>query len=316
MLSHQSATKWFSKILENDQSGNCEQKVLGLRRIFDSVLLEMFPNISDQGFYMAAIDKIFTTPIGSKYGTKESKRLQREFHSLRKYLNSVQHSQIEADIVGYVRSLRRLAVLIAFCATTHIPDEISTLVGKGDHKNRNIAEQFNSSDTSHPKDDGIHDREKVSPIFIFDRGTLKNAEVIKLLENEIDNLCNKIGGEVNKFIVTSMNRNELLLSLPLSRTKHRFTYPDDMSVLNLRPLHDFITNAHISKFAVFYLSDANSTTIFEMPSFLSASLFTLTIGILDDSYHDLSKKNRFDKLVKLENLSRFFNWSSIVIGNL
>jgi hypothetical protein len=298
MLSKESAEHWYDRIIQNHDNGTCEQKVLGLRRIFDSVLLEMFPNISEQAFYRARVDEIFNSKKLGKTKRSDYLKTKREFHLLREYLNNIQHSVIEADSDGYIQAVRRLSQLINFCSGIEIPSAILSIYKAECH---NISNET----TSKPKEN------KLTLCLIVDRRHLDSVDVLQGIEFGITKIKDETKNYGYGFVVLTLKDMESVLAFPYIGKKNRFSFQSQSNVELVRPLNDYLINASPSKLYLFYLSNAacsnSSNIVFNIKDI---SLF-MKIGIIPKEYQGLyvsHNTDNFDKLIKEDNLPQLFEW--------
>lgn len=308
MLSPDRAKEWFFQIKENHEYGNYEQKVLGLRRIFDGVLLEMFSDISEQAFYYTAVERIFESTKCNNYPTSDIKKLKREFHTLRKYLNNVQHSKVEADIKGYRCALRTLSTMINFCVSSAVP---STLIPSTKASNTS-----NSHKTIIDSNQNNLSSSKLTLIIIISRDNVVSPTQLYDIEGGIEFLKQHLEKIIKRFIVISINDCELLLSLPFRNSKHKFSLNNNNEVLSLRPLKNLIDSTKTSNIIVFYISTTNPRYNFTIPKFLTKTAeISMSIGIINKQSTLSDVSSSFDKLINEDNLPNFFNWVVKLIEN-
>ncbi|MDE6020023.1 MAG: hypothetical protein K2H01_03355 [Ruminococcus sp.] len=322
MLSKESALTWYQRIAENEKSGNYEQKVLGLRRIFNSVLLEMFPNISEQAFYCTCIDLIFKVKKNSgEYHYSFGKR-QREYHQLRLYFNNLMHSKIEADEKGYLTAVSRLSSLINFCSQIEIPTDVSIIYANAKVTESEFHER-NRNCTVNETTTKIESTTIVSSyptlcLIVDRRNDLSNTE-LQEIENGIKNVTkNAIKGNVN-FVVFTIKTNSSILAFPISEKKTRFSFNGISEEEQINPLRDYLVNLNPAVQYHFFLTKASAENRFRIPISLNELSFIMSIGIIENgNNHYLSDSrcsSRFDKLVLDSNLPSFFDWVGKIITN-
>lgn len=322
MLSKESALTWYQCIVANEKSGNCEQKVLGLRRIFDSVLLEMFPNISEQAFYCACVDEIFNVKKRQGEFRPSFSKNQREYHQLRLYFNNVQHSKIEADEKGYITAARRLSSLINFCSKIDIPVDVSTI-----YSDTSIKESKPTTN-SHKKRlvnvaNAKLESKQVAPmptlcIIVDRRNDLSNAQLHEI-ENGIKNIIKETVKINFNFVVFTIKNDSSILAFPISGKKSRFSFNGESEQEQIKPLRDYLINLKPEVQYHFFLTKASAERNFRIPVSLNDSSFLMSIGIIDGANEknlsDTRKLSNFDKLVLDSALPSFFGWIIKILNN-
>lgn len=324
MLPKESALAFYQSIVANETSGNYEQKVLGLRRIFNGVLLKMFPNISEQAFYCACIDNIFE--VKKKRGEFRSSfyKKQREYHQLRLYFNNIMHSKIEADEGGYLTATRSLSSLINFCSQIDIPVEVSTIFTHPDinSTSKNLSKRkINSAiDVEKSKTDSTT---VLSPpptlcLIVDRRNDLSKAQLLEI-ENGIKAVIKDALKANLNFVVFTIKNDSSILAFPLSEKKIRFSFNGYSEDEQIKPLRDYLVNLRPAVQYHFFLTNASEEKKFHIPVALNESSFLMRIGIvenrMDNDLSDTRKWSSFDKLILESNLPSFFDWIIRIINN-
>lgn len=324
MLPKESALSWYQRIVANEKSGNYEQKVLGLRRIFNSVLLEMFPNISEQAFYCACIDQIFEVKKSRGEFHPSFAKNQREYHKLRLYFNNIMHSKIEADEKGYLTAARSLTSLINFCSQIDVPTGVSTI--------------YSHIDAQSPKPKPIKRKEKTSQktvvskaelsqamptpptlcIIVDRRDDLSNSQLLEI-ENGITTISASSGNKKFNFVVFTIKGDSSVLAFPITGKKNRFSFNGSNEDEQINPLRDYLINLHPEIQYHFFLTKATVENRFHIPVSLNDSSFLMSIGIVEKDGDNRISENRnsssFDKLILSSNLPSFFDWVGKILNN-
>lgn len=321
MLSKETALSRFQGIVVNNSTGSYLQKILGLRYILDNVLLEMFPDISEQGGYLACIDQIFEVKKLNGEYTPSLERKRQEFHKLRKYFNNIMHSKIEANAVGYINATRELSSLINFCSQIEIPAEVSAIFTC-----TNVKVPSTSSIRSSNKTIANTIRPQVEPpsvmptlcLIVDRRPGLSDSQLLGI-DNGIKTITKKvIKGKFN-IVVFTIKRDSAVIAFPISGKKVQFPYSGDSENERIKPLRDCILNLNSDTQYHFLLTKATSECIFNPPVTLNDSSFLMTIGIVDNRFDayltDAQNNTTFDKLILESNLPSFFDWIVKIINN-
>ena len=324
MLTKESALAFYQGIVTNGKSGNYEQKVLGLRRIFNRVLLKMFPNISDQDFYRACIDQIFE--IKKKRGefrTSFSKN-QREYHQLRLYFNRIMHSEVVADEKGYYTAVQGLSSLINFCSKIDIPVDITSIYASQHIKaiNKESIKTKKIPNIQVEKTKTVSTSFKIIPptlcIIVDRRNDLSNEQLLEI-ENGIRIITNKaLKGNLN-FVVFTIKNNSSILAFPISEKKVRFTFNGISEEEKIKPLRDYLVNLKPEVQYHFFLTSASAEYSFRIPVALNDLSFIMSIGMIgkgiDRKLSYSRKLSHFDKLILDSNLPSFFDWIVKIVNN-
>lgn len=317
MLPKESALTWYQRIVDNEKSGNYEQKVLGLRRIFNSVLLEMFPNISEQAFYCACIDQIFEVKKNRGEFRPYFSKNQREYHQLRLYFNNLMHSKIEADEKGYLTATRRLSSLINFCSQLDIPADVSTIYASTNTYTHNT-KPVRRRDNSVPNE---IESNKVTPsevpapptlcLIVDRRIDLPKPQLLEI-ENGIKKITHNVAKSNFNLVVFTIKPDSSILAFPISEKKNRFSFNGSSEDEQIRPLRDYLVNLKPEIQYHFFLTRATTENKFRIPVSLNDSSFLMSIGIVENgTKNDLSdsrNSSNFDKLILDSNLPSFFDW--------
>lgn len=323
MLSKERALAWYQRIVDNEKSGNYEQKALGLRRIFNSVLLEMFPNISEQAYYCACIDHIFELKKQRGEFRPCFNKNQREYHQLRLYFNNLMHSKIEADEKGYLTAIRRLSSLISFCSQIEIPREVYTIY---DNTNENVPntklvrrrdKQTVNAVTPKAESKPIVTNPPTLCLIVDRRYDLTNSQLFEI-ENGITAITNNaIKGKFN-FVVFTIKNDTSILAFPISAKKARFSFNNPSTEEQINPLRDYLINLKPKVQYHFFLTKASADNKFRIPILLNNSSFIMSIGIVEKSVDNYISESRnssnFDKLILDSNLPSFFDWIIKIIN--
>lgn len=303
MLANESALTWYSKILQNDKTGNLEQKILGLRLIFDSLLLEMFPNRSSQDFYYSGIELIFANIKSTDKSRKNNELAKKDFHKLRDYLNSIQHSKIEADNLGYITCIKRLVSLIQFCSDTYPPNEVKLLFTN--KKSEKTIVENHSNNTSK-----INDKEKSSYIFIIDTNSL-SYNAMKYIEQGFNLLNETFSTDILNIEVYSIGEKSAKYTSSILSKQRIFNFNTDNILELMKPLSDISAHKNInliknsvcfllSHGSVGRLNNIDINSIFK-------NRFKYHLFIHIDSTPNKIMHER-DKCIESSNLPDFFDW--------
>lgn len=303
MLTVESAHIWYSKILQNDKTGNLEQKILGLRLIFDSLLLEMFPNRSGQDFYYSGIELIFAHTKSTSKSKINNDLAKKDFHKLRDYLNSIQHSKIEADNLGYITCIKRLANLIQFCSNTYPPDEITSLSSNITTKKNLVKKHLDNTST-------VKDIEKSSYTFIIDTNSL-SSNAISYIEQGLKSINETFSTNLVNIEVYSISQNTAKYTSSLVSKQRIFNFNTDNVLDLIKPLSDIYVHKDINliKNSVCFLLSHGSV----------GRLNNIDINSIfknDLNYHLFIHIDRTpnkimcerDKCIESSNLPEFFDW--------
>lgn len=315
---------WYQRIVANDKSGNYEQKVLGLRRIFNSVLLEMFPNISEQAFYCACIDQIFEVKKSRGEFRPSYVKNQREYHQLRLYFNNLMHSKIEADEEGYLTATRRLSSLINFCSQIDVPTDVSTIYATA-NKQPSRHNSFKIKDKPSHKvamsEVKSTSREMASStlcIIVDRRNDLPDAHLFEI-EKGIEAVINNATAKNFNFVVFTIKKGSSVLAFPITGKKTRFSFNETSEDEQIKPLRDYLVNLNPEVQYHFLLTKASAENKFRIPVSLNDSSFLMSIGIIekneDNNLSDSRNSSSFDKLILSSNLPSFFDWIGKIINN-
>lgn len=315
---------WYQRIVANEKSGNYEQKVLGLRRIFNSILLEMFPNISEQAFYCACIDQIFEVKKSRGEFRPSYAKNQREYHQLRLYFNNLMHSKIEADEKGYLTATRRLSSLINFCSQIDIPSDVSTIYAtatrqparhnlpkiKGGPSHKVVISEVKSTS-----------QEVASStlcIIVDRRNDLLDAHLFEI-EKGINTVINNAIAKNFNFVVFTIKKGSSVLAFPITGRKTRFSFNGTSEDEQIKPLRDYLVNLNPEVQYHFLLTKASAENKFRIPVSLNDSSFLMSIGVIEKSDNnklsDSRNSSSFDKLILSSNLPSFFDWIGKIINN-
>lgn len=315
---------WYQRIVANNESGNYEQKVLGLRRIFNSVLLEMFPNISEQAFYCACIDQIFEVKKSRSEFRPAYAKNQREYHLLRLYFNNLMHSKIEADEKGYLTATRRLSSLINFCSQIDVPTDVSTIYANANkqparHNFPKIKEEPSHKVTiSEVKSSSQEMASSTLCIIVDRRNDLPDSHLFEI-EKGIKAVINNATARNFNFVVFTIKKDSSVLAFPITGKKTRFSFNGISEDEQIKPLRDYLVNLNPEVQYHFLLTKASAENKFRIPVSLNDSSFLMSIGIIeksdDNKFSDSRNSSSFDKLILSSNLSSFFDWIGKIINN-
>lgn len=324
MLPKESALALYHRIADNDKTGNYEQKVLGLRRIFDSVLLEMFRNISERDNYRACIDQIFE--VKKKHGefTPYDKNKQREYHRLRLYFNNLMHSKIEADEAGYLFATRLLSSLINYCSQLEVPADVSAIYAGANSntlKTKTISHRDNPPiiTTCLKEETPLEVLTPPTLCLIIDRRCdLSHSQLLEI-ENGITKITQYAANSNFNFIVFTIKLNLSILTFPITQKKKQFSFNGSYDGEQIKPLRDYLVNLKPEVQYHFFLTRATVENRFRIPVSLNDSSFLMTIGIIEkDANKNISysrNSSSFDKLILDSNLPSFFDWIVKFLNN-
>lgn len=310
MLSQNSAKDWFDKIIQNHKTGTCKQRVLGLRGIFDSVLLEMFPNISSQGFYHDAIEMIFDNKNNPN---KSNANLQKEFHLLREYLNCVQHSKIEPDEKGYLLTIKRLSRLIKHCSGLPIPEKLSALYSKNNDP-RESSKNPKVIVPTEPLLERNKDNTQSSLLVLINKESLTERTLEKLNQG-IAALRNLISG-IENFWIYSFDKENAKITNAFNRHSSSFVTTSTELEHIFKPLINIKSHNNLGvdrNLFVVYITEENSTDLKSLQGikdfFKAPKLIFYSVGVksLSISHH---KQQILDNLVAIDKIAPFFEWIS------
>lgn len=324
MLPKERALYWYQCIVDNEKSGNYEQKVLGLRRIFNGVLLEMFPNVSEQAFYCVCIDQIFEIKKSRCEFHPSFAKKQREYHKLRLYFNNLMHSKIEADEKGYLTATRSLSSLIKFCSQIDVPTGVSTIYANIDKQTPRLnqikhKEKLSQEDvTSEVKTTSKEAMPSTLSIIVDRRNDLPDAQLFEI-EKGIKAVINNSTTKNFNFVVFTIKKDSSVLAFPISGKKTRFSFNGTSEDEQIKPLRDYLVNINPEVQYHFLLTKASAENKFRIPVSLNNSSFLMSIGIIEKSDNnklsDSRNSSNFDKLILSSNLSSFFDWIGKIINN-
>ena len=322
MLTKESALAFYQDIVANGKSGNYEQKVLGLRRIFNRVLLKMFPSISEQDFYRACIDQIFETKKKRGEFRPSFSKNQREYHQLRIYFNRIMHSEVVADEKGYFTAVHGLSSLINFCSKIDIPVDITSIYTSQDIKSTNkkstIINENPNIETTTTVSTSVLSKPPTLCIIVDRRNDLSNEQLVKI-ENGIGIITKKaLQGNLN-FVVFTIKSDSSILAFPISGKKVRFTFNGISEEENIKPLRDYLVNLKPEVQYHFFLTSAFAEYFFRIPVSLNEYSFMMSIGLvgkgIDKKLSYDRKLSHFDKLILDSNLPSFFDWIVKIVNN-
>lgn len=286
MLHKESAILWYRHIVANDKSGNYEQKALGLRRIFNSVLLEMFPNITNQAFYYTCINRIFDVKKSRGEFRPSSTKNQKEYHKLRLYFNNLMHSKIEADKNGYLTATRRLSSLINFCSQIAVPTDVSNIyanVDKQIQRPNRIKHKEDTSPktvTSEVKTMSKKTMRSTLCIIVDRRNDLPDTHLFEI-EKGIRKVTNNYTTKKFNFVVFTIKNDSSVLTFPISGKKTRFSFNGTSEDEQIKPLRDYLINIKPEVQYHFLLTKATAVNKFRLPVRLNDSSFVMSIGIIE-----------------------------------
>lgn len=315
---------WYQRIVANEKSGNYEQKVLGLRRIFNSILLEMFPNISEQAFYCACIDQIFEVKKSRGEFRPSYAKNQREYHQLRLYFNNLMHSKIEADEKGYLTATRRLSSLINFCSQIDIPSDVSTIYATANRQpaRHNLPKikggPSHKVAISEVKSTSQEVASSTLCIIVDRRNDLLDAHLFEI-EKGIKTVINNAIAKNFNFVVFTIKKGSSVLAFPITGRKTRFSFNGTSEDEQIKPLRDYLVNLNPEVQYHFLLTKASAENKFRIPVSLNDSSFLMSIGVIEKSDNnklsDSRNSSSFDKLILSSNLPSFFDWIGKIINN-
>ena len=322
MLTKESALAFYQDIVANGKSGNYEQKVLVLRRIFNRVLLKMFPSISEQDFYRACIDQIFETKKKrGEFRTSFSKN-QREYHQLRLYFNRIMHSEVVADENGYLTAVHSLSSLINFCSKIDIPVDVTSIYASQDIKSTNkksiIINEDPNIETTKTVSTSVLSKPPTLCIIVDRRNDLSNEQLVEIEKGIKMIIKNAHKGNIN-FVVFTIKKDSSILTFPISEKKVRFSFNGISEDEQIKPLRDYLVNLKPKVQYHFFLANASAGYVFRIPVSLNESSFMMSIGMVGKGIEKKLSYSRnlshFDKLILDSNLPSFFDWIVKIVNN-
>lgn len=305
MLSKDRAKYWYNCVVNNNQTGNSEQRILGLRRILDNIIVEMYPDISPQAFYYTGIERIFAEKKASGRYKPKHEYIRTEFHKLRDFLNNIQHSKIEASETGYKVTFKRICNLIRYCSGLSFPEEIVSIVTS----NKAVIIDESKADKDNKF---ISHSNNISILFVIDSVDF-DTELLSSFQSSINLLKDKCNKVLKELVVFSLRTNSSKLTSLIENKHYAFFFQSNSLIDRLKPLSDFCHNNRCCKenTYVFFISSSEhnifgSNSIKASDLAISNPIFFKSIGIvLNDTF---DQNFSFDYLVKNDRLIDLFNW--------
>ena len=305
MLPKDRAKYWYNCVVNNNQTGNSEQRILGLRRIFDNIIVEMYPDISPQAFYYTGIERIFAEKKESGRYKPRHEYIRTEFHKLRDFLNNIQHSKIEASEAGYEITLKRICNFIKYCSGLSFTEEIISIVSSNKTAIIDKSKAYENNIMILPTNN-------TSILFVINSIDF-DKELLSSFQSCINFLKDKCNNVLSDLIVFSLKTDSSKLTSLIEKKHYVFSSQSSSLIDRLKPLSDFCHNRKCCKdnTYVFFISSSEhnifgSNSIKASDLIISNPKFFKSIGIvLNDT---IDQNFSFDYLVKTDKLIDFFNW--------
>lgn len=316
MLDKHSAETWYKKIEDNHRSGNCEQRILGLRLFFDGILSAQVKTSADGDFYVNAINNIASRGFNPNASNIDISKAKIEFHKLRKYFNRIQHSIICADENGYISAVKRMAVLVNFCSNQPIPTYINSITTG----NKRLSTQIES--TQHASTPQINGKESPSLLFVLNKDSFTNIEILASLDSELSKRRDDFVKLTQFAGVYSISKSSAKLTNLAKQTSSLFSLQSPSPGDLVKPISQFLTNNNIGTYAplfIVYLSSDNSVDIQILETLdkniIHDNIHLFTIAIIDDKrvVPNLNSCEIHKYHIAIDKISSMFEWLKNVI---